>query len=93
MVIGLCEGQFPHPKSYSEESELEEERRLFYVAVTRAKNYLYLIHPRTRYDYSQGTVIARQSRFLEELDPADYEVWEVNSARGKADYDDVIIEM
>jgi len=88
MVIGLCEGQFPHPKSYSEESELEEERRLFYVAVTRAKNHLYLVHPRTRYDYSQGTIVARKSRFLEELNPKDYEVWEVNSPRDTQDYRD-----
>ncbi len=78
-MIGLCEGQFPHPKAYAESAEMEEERRLFYVAATRAEEFLYLIHPRTRYDYQQGTVIARQSRFLEELDPDDYEVWEVGS--------------
>ena len=81
MVIGLCEGQFPHPKAMSEENEMEEERRLFYVASTRAKRQLYLIHPVTRYDYQMGTVVARRSRFLEELSPGDYEVWEVDSSR------------
>ncbi|MBD3426634.1 MAG: AAA family ATPase [Candidatus Omnitrophica bacterium] len=80
MIIGLCEGQFPHPKAMGEESEMEEERRLFYVAATRARKYLYMIHPVTRYDYQMGTVVARRSRFLEELSPGDYEVWEVDSS-------------
>ncbi|MDP8299678.1 MAG: ATP-dependent helicase [Candidatus Tantalella remota] len=80
MIIGLCEGQFPHPKSMNDENELEEERRLFYVAATRARKYLYLMHPVTRYDYQMGTVIARRSRFLEELAPNEYEVWEVDSS-------------
>lgn len=79
MVIGLSEGQFPHPKAMQEDSDMEEERRLFYVASTRAKKYLYLIHPLTRYDYQMGTVVARRSRFLEELDADDYEVWEVGT--------------
>jgi len=77
-LIGLCEGQFPHPKAIQEDQEMEEERRLFYVAATRAKKYLYLIHPATRYDYQKGTVLARRSRFVEELDTGDYEVWEVD---------------
>ncbi|NQT33414.1 MAG: ATP-dependent helicase [Candidatus Omnitrophica bacterium] len=81
IVTGLCEGQFPHPKAMKEDAEMEEERRLFYVAVTRAKKYLYLMHPITRYDYQMGTVVARRSRFLEELDPGDYEVWEVDSSK------------
>ena len=95
MLIGLCEGQFPHPKAFKEESEMEEERRLFYVAATRAKKYLYLIHPLTRYDYQQGTVIARRSRFLEELDPRNYEVWEVDSSHAfEDDYSsDAVIEL
>ena len=81
IVLGLCEGQFPHPKAIGEDAEMEEERRLFYVAATRAKNYLYLMHPATRYDYQKGTVVARRSRFLEELGSGDYEVWEVDSSR------------
>lgn len=79
MVIGLCEGQFPHPKAMGEDAEMEEERRLFYVAVTRAKKMLYMIHPGSRYDHSQGTVPSRRSRFLEELDDNVYEIWEVDS--------------
>jgi len=84
MVIGLCEGQFPHPKAFDDETELEEERRLFYVAATRARKYLYLIHPATRYDYQKGLVIARRSRFLEELSCDDYETWEVGTGAGPA---------
>ncbi|MFH1846940.1 MAG: ATP-dependent helicase [Candidatus Omnitrophota bacterium] len=85
IVIGLCEGQFPHPRAYQEVSEMEEERRLFYVAVTRARKYLYLIHPATRYDYQKGTVIARRSRFLEELFHDDYEVWQAGSKNNNFD--------
>lgn len=81
-VIGLCEGQFPHAKSFDEDGQLEEERRLFYVAVTRAKKHLYMLHPMMRYDYQMGSVIARRSRFLEELAEEDYELWRVD------DYDD-----
>ncbi|MFH1798190.1 MAG: ATP-dependent helicase [Candidatus Omnitrophota bacterium] len=91
IVLGLCEGQFPHPKSFKEISEIEEERRLFYVAVTRAKKYLYLMHPLTRFDYQKGTVIARRSRFLEELDSTDYEVWHVDSSSRLGD--ESVIEM
>jgi DNA helicase-2/ATP-dependent DNA helicase PcrA len=76
-VIGLCENQFPHPKSMEEPAELEEERRLFYVAVTRSKQRLYLVHPLTRYDHQMGTVIARRSLFLEELSGDLYNVWEL----------------
>ncbi len=101
-IIGLCEGQFPHPKAMNDEAEIEEERRLFYVAATRAKKYLYLMHPATRFDYQLGTVIARRSRFLEELSAEDYEVWEVESSfqpkeddclQDFDDFDETIIEL
>jgi len=82
MVIGLSEGQFPHPKAMGEDAEMEEERRLFYVAVTRARKYLYLLHPVARYDHREGMVFTRRSRFLQELDPSVYEVWEVSSPSG-----------
>ncbi len=76
-LIGLCEGQFPHSKSIEEPLQMEEERRLFYVAATRTKNDLYLIHPITRYDYQMGTVISRKSLFLQELDPTVYKKWDI----------------
>jgi len=76
-IIGLCDGQFPHPKTKEKPGELEEERRLFYVASTRTEKELYLLHPITRYDYQMGTVISRKSLFLEELDKALYDRWEI----------------
>ena len=82
-IIGLCEGQFPHHKSKEEPLELEEERRLFYVATTRTKSQLYLIHPITRYDYQMGTVISRRSLFLEELDETRYDRWEIEEERAE----------
>ena len=78
-LIGLCENQFPHPKSKAEPMELEEERRLFYVASTRAKQRLYLVHPVTRYDHQMGTVIARKSIFLDELSKDLYDTWEIET--------------
>lgn len=77
VLIGLIDNQFPHPKSKQDLKQLEEERRLFYVAVTRAKNHLYLLHPMTRYDYNYGNVIARPSVFIEELPSDCYEKWEI----------------
>lgn len=76
-IIGLCDGQFPHPKSFEEPAQLEEERRLFYVAITRAKDCIYLLHPMTRFDYNYGTVISRPSLFLQELEEGLYEKWEI----------------
>ena len=76
-LVGLSEGQFPHYASAEDEEQLEEERRLFYVAATRAKDELYLIHPMTRYQYDQGTVICRPSVFLTELAGSSFESLEI----------------
>ena len=59
------------------EDELEEERRLFYVASTRAKEELVLIHPMTRFDYNAGMVIQRPSMFVAELPNDAYDDVEV----------------
>ena len=67
-VIGLAEGHFPHHKVYAESREMEEERRLFYVACTRAKEYLYLIYPIFTNSYMTGDSICRPSTFLTEVD-------------------------
>ncbi len=76
-LIGLSEGQFPHPKSLEDPSALEEERRLFYVAVTRTKRELYLTYPLTRYTYQRGEVLMRPSQFLAELPETLFELWRV----------------
>ena len=66
-IIGMNDGRFPSAKSLRN-SEEEEERRLFYVAVTRAREALYLCYPVTSEDWSGGSMI-RPSRFLSELPP------------------------
>ncbi|RUM89873.1 MAG: ATP-dependent helicase [Thermodesulfatator sp.] len=74
-VISLCEGRFPSAYAVNSPEELEEERRLFYVAVTRARERLYLCHPITGYLPGEGRVILKPSRFLEELSPELWEEW------------------
>ncbi len=72
-VIGLEEGLFPHSRSRNSDKELEEERRLMYVAVTRAEERLYLTYARKRSSFAQGggfnTNYSLPSRFLQEINP------------------------
>lgn len=67
-VVGMEENLFPSIMSIHSRSELEEERRLFYVAVTRAEKQLILSHAFTRYQYGQESC-QELSRFVEEIDP------------------------
>ena len=66
-VVGLEEGIFPHINSLMETSELEEERRLCYVAITRAKDDLYLVNARRRTLFGKDQ-INPISRFIGEID-------------------------
>ena len=66
-IIGLEEGLFPHFNSISDNEELEEERRLCYVAVTRAKKSLTLVNAKRRMLYGK-TSQNPPSRFIEEID-------------------------
>lgn len=66
-IVGLEENLFPSGMSMNTRSELEEERRLFYVALTRAENVAYLSYAQTRYRWGKLTD-AEPSRFLEEID-------------------------
>jgi DNA helicase-2/ATP-dependent DNA helicase PcrA len=65
-ITGLEEGLFPHEQSAHEENGLEEERRLMYVAITRARRRLYLSHAQSRMLHGQIRY-SLPSRFLEEL--------------------------
>jgi DNA helicase-2/ATP-dependent DNA helicase PcrA len=65
-LTGLEEGLFPHEQSVTERDGLEEERRLAYVAITRARHRLYLSHAQTRMLHGQ-TRYNIPSRFLEEI--------------------------
>jgi DNA helicase II / ATP-dependent DNA helicase PcrA len=65
-IVGLEEGLLPHKRALEDERELEEERRLAYVGMTRAKDRLYLIHARHRSTFGVGAQ-TEASRFLTEL--------------------------
>ncbi len=66
-VIWLVDGRFPSYHNLHDGEELEEERRLLYVSVTRAKEHLYLSYPIDVYDRSSGMVLGQPSRFVEGL--------------------------
>lgn len=68
-VIGLSDGKFPHERCLEPVERLEEERRLFYVAVTRCKRYLELTAPLVSQGAGGQPEICRVSRFVEELPP------------------------
>jgi DNA helicase-2/ATP-dependent DNA helicase PcrA len=78
-ITGLEEGLFPHENSVNEQNGLEEERRLMYVAITRAKERLYLSHTQSRMLHGQVRY-NMPSRFLEEL-PSDSLKWLTPKAR------------
>jgi len=75
-IIGLRDGHFPHHKSLENPKELEEERRLFYVAATRAKDELNMLYPIRSFSYKYGEVYSKPSMFVQELDPTRYVVEE-----------------
>ncbi len=76
-VLWLTEGMFPSARSAETSEGLEEERRLFYVAVTRCKDELYLTYPEMRLNAGYGDAFQRPSRFLTEIPEALLESWEV----------------
>jgi DNA helicase-2/ATP-dependent DNA helicase PcrA len=77
IVMGLSEGRFPSYRSVVTDEGLEEERRLFYVAVTRAKNEVALVYPMLARDRYGVDVILEPSRFLSELPDGVYERWTI----------------
>ena len=76
-VVGMEENLFPNQMSSSSPRELEEERRLFYVALTRAKEQCYLTHAKNRYRYGKSE-FCTPSSFLLEIDPQYLDVHEAN---------------
>ena len=76
-VIWLTDGMFPSSRSLDTREALEEERRLFYVATTRAKDELYLTYPHMRLNAGYGDVFQRPSRFLKEIPDNLVEDWQV----------------
>lgn len=68
-VIHALDGFFPSTRSSGKEDALEEERRLMYVAVTRAKTNLFVSYPMNIYDRESGTTLSKPSRFLSGITP------------------------
>jgi len=66
-LIWALEGRFPSAKSVRSIDSIEEERRLFYVAVTRAKKYLYITYPTNIYDRESGFILSDVSRFIKDV--------------------------
>ena len=79
-VIWLTEGMFPSSRSLDRREDLEEERRLFYVAITRARDELYLTYPHMRLNAGYGDIFQRPSRFLKEVPNKLVEDWDVKRA-------------
>ncbi len=78
-VVMLCDGLFPSSRSLENPEAEEEERRLFYVATTRAKNELYLSYPLMRFTQGRtGDIMQQPSRFLNELPDKVYESWNLS---------------
>ena len=74
-VIWLTDGMFPSSRSFESADTLEEERRLFYVAATRAQDQLYLTYPSYWMNASPENRIQRASRFLQEIPIELVEEW------------------
>ncbi|MGQ9798724.1 MAG: ATP-dependent helicase [Ignavibacterium sp.] len=74
-IIHAVEGYFPSSKSAENLQQIEEERRLMYVASTRAKNNLFITYPMNLYDREAGTTLSKPSRFISEITPDLAEGW------------------
>jgi DNA helicase-2/ATP-dependent DNA helicase PcrA len=68
-IMGVADTLLPHARSMGEPDEIEEERRLFYVAATRPRKRLFLSYPTSKYSF-QKSVILRRSSFLDEIEKA-----------------------
>jgi len=79
-AVWMADGMFPHARAVEESAAgLEEERRLFYVTVTRAKDELYLTYPVINHAARDGDILMRPSRFITELPTELMEKWNIRS--------------
>ena len=74
-ILWVLDGRLPSLRSFMSDEELEEERRLFYVAITRAKENLFVTYPVKFFDRATGSVLSKPSRFIEDLDEKLLETW------------------
>lgn len=73
ILIWALDGRFPSSKSADSSAGLEEERRLFYVATTRAKDSLFITYPTNIFDRESGFVLSKHSRFIDDAGEDTYE--------------------
>jgi DNA helicase-2/ATP-dependent DNA helicase PcrA len=74
-IIWAADGKFPSPRSLRDAEGEEEERRLWYVGLTRAAEQLYITYPLMVTDYNRQTVLQKPSRFVTEVPPELYDIW------------------
>ncbi len=81
-MLWLADGRFPSAQALRSDDEIEEERRLFYVAATRAADELYLCYPTLEESRDGPMKLLRPSRFLREIDqtPPVFDRWEIEEA-------------
>jgi DNA helicase-2/ATP-dependent DNA helicase PcrA len=85
-VIWIVDGRFPSMYSFVKDEDLEEERRLFYVAVTRAKRHLLLTYPINVFDKGSGMLLSKPTRFLDHVSPAMFETLALVEEGGPSDW-------
>ncbi|MDR2463440.1 MAG: UvrD-helicase domain-containing protein [Verrucomicrobiales bacterium] len=85
-VIMLCDGLFPSGRATENADGEEEERRLFYVAVTRAQQELYLLHPQIRSNANYGETWQKPSRFLSDFPRDLCNVWTIKTEKKWGEY-------
>jgi len=76
-ILWVADGRFPSARSLRDAEGEEEERRLFYVALTRARDELYVCYPLLESDRARQSIIQRPSRFVTEVPRELFEIWDV----------------
>ena len=84
-ILSVVEGRFPSKRA-CDEGNIEEERRLFYVACSRAKNELYLCRPIKDFTFWTGNIIMDDSVFIEELPDKTYELMNISKKGIKSSF-------
>jgi DNA helicase-2/ATP-dependent DNA helicase PcrA len=77
-VIGVVEGYFPNTRASDSFEDLEEERRLLYVACTRAKRNLFISYPLVMFSRIDGVTYSKKSRFIAPIEQEYFEEWIIN---------------
>ena len=85
-VIWVAEGWFPSRLAMEDEEDLEEERRLMYVAVTRAKKHLSIFYPRSAYKRGEGHVWTQPSRFIKNIESDRFSDNQLSTKKGTGDF-------